>query len=225
VARAQRTAPFHARADLTPVDRLDEVAWALMVPVARPRRVEVLAPQPWADAVVWRELVQPQAASPDVELLRQTPAVVRAPVRALLRARCSVIATYQDQVPPSVHLCRIDHRQPKLAPRSPRSPGSLGAKATHQRSEESHYVAHIAPSPNRNSALHCPANSSGGGCPERKSLRGKRQFDGSAGFARAIRYREPTGELRACPYPRLRASRGTSDAARVSSWHGCGSCG
>jgi hypothetical protein len=45
----------------------------------------------------------------------------------------NVIATDQDQAPLTVHRSGIDHCQPV------RSREPLGAKATHQRSEESHY--------------------------------------------------------------------------------------
>ena len=71
-------------------------------------------------------------------------------------------------MPPSVHLGRIDYGQPGLTPASAHSLGSLGAKGTRQRSEES--KSHILPSPNRNSIT--PANSLGACYPGQNSLAG-----------------------------------------------------
>jgi hypothetical protein len=49
----------------------------------------------------------------------------------------NIIATDDDQAPPSVHRSRFDYRQPGLARTSARSPGSLGTKGAHQPREES----------------------------------------------------------------------------------------
>jgi hypothetical protein len=92
-------------------------------------------------------------------------------------------------VPPSVHLGRIDHGQPGLTPASAHSFGSLEAKGTRQRSEES--KSHILPSPNRNSIA--PANSSGLLPRPEKSRGRKRQFDGSGKLLRQCAHHEVGG--------------------------------